>query len=355
MAFGVPFVLLLLFGYALTMDIDDIPMAVVDYDHSAQSRDLVGSFVRTGFFSVVEPLDDPEAILHTFRVNRAKVALIIPRGFAHDLARGERAQAQLIADGTDANVAAIAMGYAAAIGQQKSLELRQTALDRQGLAAAGNLQAPVRVESRNWFNPHLTSQWYLVPGLIAVIMAMMSAILMALTVAREWERGTMEQLLVTPVRPVEILLGKLIPYFIIGVGQLTLVIGAGVTLFDVPITGNLALLYLISSLFLVGALGQGLLISVITRQQQVAIQISLISSMLPALLLSGFMSPIASMPPVIQYLTYIIPARYFLVVTRGIFLKGLSLTHLWPQALALSLFATLMVVLAAKRFKTRLD
>lgn len=165
----------------------------------------------------------------------------------------------------------------------------------------------------------------------------------------------MEQLLTTPARPFEILLGKIIPYFIIGLGQLTLVAGAGVTLFEVPINGNLGLLYLLSSLFLLGALGQGLLISIITRQQQLATQLALVTSMLPTLLLSGFMSPIASMPQIIQAVTVIVPARYFLVVARGIFLKGSTMAELWPQALALAGFALLMLALGVKRFKTRLD
>ena len=355
MPFGVTLVLLLLFGFGLTMDVDDIPMVVLDGDRTAESRDLVSTFARTGYFSFAATVDNDREVLNAFRRNAAKVALVIPLGFATHLARGEIAQAQIIVDGTDANVAAIAMGYASAIAQAQSLEFMQATLDSQGIGATANLKAPVEVESRNWFNPNLKTQWYLVPGLIAVIMAMMSAILMALTVAREWERGTMEQLLVTPVRPIEILLGKLIPYFVIGIGQLILVIGAGVTLFEVPLAGNIALLYLISGIFLVGALGQGLLISVVTRQQQVAIQVAMISSMLPALLLSGFMSPISSMPTVIQYLTHIIPARYFLVVTRGIFLKGLTFGHLWAETLALLFFAVLMVAVAVRKFKTRLD
>ena len=358
MAFGVPLVLLLLFGYALTMDIDDIPLVVIDCDHSPAARELVGAFERTGYFSIVSDerrTDDSDEILGTFRTNRAKAALVIPAGFARHLDRGETAQAQLIVDGTDANVAAIAMGYAAAVSQSRSVKLAAATMDAQGVTAAAPMQLPIVVKSRNWFNPDLKSQWYLVPGLVAIIMAMMAAILMSLTVAREWERGTMEQLLVTPVRPVEILLGKLIPYFVIGLGQLTLVITAGVLLFDVPVAGSLPLLYLLSSLFLCGALAQGMLISVMTRQQQLAMQLSLITSMLPALLLSGFMSPIASMPKVIQLITYLIPARYFLVVARGIFLKGLGLGTLWPEALALLLFAAVMLTLGVRRFKTRLD
>jgi ABC-2 type transport system permease protein len=355
MAFGVPLVLLLLFGYALTMDIDDIPLVIVDKDHSRAGRELCGSFERTGYFSIVLRTDDPAAILPAFRRNQAKAAVVIPPGFARKLERGETAQAQLVADGTDANVAAITMGYAAAISQARTLQLAYETLDAQGVAAAAPLEAPITIKSRNWFNPDLKSQWYLVPGLVAIIMAMMAAILMSLTVAREWEHGTMEQLLVTPVQPVEILLGKLIPYFVIGLGQLTLVIGAGVLLFDVPVEGSVPLLYLLSGFFLIGALSQGMLISVLTRQQQLAMQLSLISSMLPALLLSGFMSPIASMPRIIQAITYIVPARYFLVVTRGIFLKGLGVATLWPQAAALVLFAAVVVALGVSRFKTRLD
>jgi ABC-2 type transport system permease protein len=355
MAFGVPLVLLLLFGYALTMDVDEIPLVVVDQDRSAASRDLTGAFERTGYFVVAERPDSADAILPAFRRNRAKGALVIPPGFGRDLDRGARTKAQMVVDGTDANVAAIAMGYAAAIAQQRAVALSVSTLDRQGLAAARKVEPPITVKSRNWFNPDLKSQWYLVPGLVAIIMAMMSAILMSLTVAREWERGTMEQLLTTPARPFEILLGKIIPYFIIGLGQLTLVAGAGVTLFEVPINGNLGLLYLLSSLFLLGALGQGLLISIITRQQQLATQLALVTSMLPTLLLSGFMSPIASMPQIIQAVTVIVPARYFLVVARGIFLKGSTMAELWPQALALAGFALLMLALGVKRFKTRLD
>ncbi len=355
LAFGIPFVLLLLFGYALTMDIDQIPLLVVDRDRSAASRDLCDSFVRTGTFTIAARPDDAAAILPAFRTNRAKAALVIERGFARALGRGERGAAQFIADGTDANVAAIAMGYAAAIGQTRTLQLTFAALDAAGVNLGRDARAPLTVKSRNWFNPALRSQWYLVPGLVALIMAMMAAILMALTVAREWEQGTMEQLLVTPVRPAEIMLGKLLPYFLIGLGQLTLVAAAGVVLFEVPIRGDLGLLYLLSSFFLVGGLAQGLFISVVTRQQQLAMQLALLSSLLPTLLLSGFMSPIASMPEVVQWLTYAVPARYFLIITRGIFLKGLGLTELWPQALALLGFAALMLRLGMARFKTRLD
>jgi len=355
MAFGIPLLLLILFGYALTMDIDRIPLVVVDQDHSTESRDLAGSFERASYFTIVDRSDSADGILHAFRTNQAKAALAIPVRFARMLGRGEAAEVQLIVDGTDANVASITIGYASAIAQMQTIHLAVNALNQQGLAGGVRLKPPITVQSRNWFNTTLKSQWYLVPGLVALIMAMMSAILMSLTVAREWENGTMEQLLATPVTPPEILLGKLIPYFGIGLGQLTLIAAAGVVLFDVPIRGNLGSLYLMSAIFLVGSLAQGLLISIVMRQQQLAMQFALLTTMLPALLLSGFMAPIASMPKLIQVISYIVPARYFLVIVRGLFLKGISLSAVWPQALALIVFATLMLTLGVRKFKTRIE
>jgi ABC-2 type transport system permease protein len=355
MALGIPLVLLLLFGYALTMDVEDIRLIVVDGDRTRASRDLVSAFERSRVFSVVARPDHARGLLGAFRRFEAKAALIIAPGFSRDLERGGTGRAQLIADGTDANVAAIAMGYGAAIAQMRTLDLAISALERQGVSSGRKMRPPIEVKSRNWFNPALKSQWFMVPGLIALLMAMMAAILMSLTVAREWERGTMEQLLITPVRPIEIVFGKLLPYFCIGIGQLCLVSSAGVLLFDVPFKGDIGLLFGLSCLFLVGALSQGLLISILTRQQQLAIQFSFLTSLLPALLLSGFMSPIASMPEIIQYITYIVPARYFLVILRGLFLKGAAFAVLRPEVIALSIYAVVMLVLASVRFKARLD
>jgi ABC-2 type transport system permease protein len=235
------------------------------------------------------------------------------------------------------------------------MDLTAAALESLGVAAARAPRAAVDVRARNWFNATLRSQWYMVPGLIAVIMAMMSALLMSLTVAREWERGTMEQLLVTPVRPAEIVIGKLLPYFAIGLLQLTLITATGAALFDVPLRGSLLSLFAVSAVFLFGALGQGLLVSIVARQQQLAMQIALLTSMLPALLLSGFMSPIASMPDVVQQITRIVPARYFLVALRGLFLKGSTLCSLWPEVAALAVFAAVVLAACAARFKPRID
>jgi ABC-2 type transport system permease protein len=355
MALGIPLLLLLLFGYALSMDIDEIPTLVVDGDRTHASRDLVSSFARTGFFAIVGRMDDAAAAEGAFRRGEAKVVIVVPAGLARALARGETARVQILADGTDANTAAIAVGYGAALAQRRTMDLAVDALSRLGASAARAPRVAIDVRARNWFNPTLESRWYMVPGLIAVIMAMMSALLMSLTVAREWERGTMEQLLVTPVRPAEIVIGKLVPYFAIGLLQLALITAAGAALFGVPLRGSVPSLFAISAVFLVGALGQGLLVSIATRQQQLAMQVALLTSMLPSLLLSGFMSPIASMPAVVQQITRIVPARYFLVVLRGLFLKGSTLGAMWPEVAALAVFAAVMLGACAARFKTRID
>ncbi|MFO8070852.1 MAG: ABC transporter permease [Polyangia bacterium] len=285
----------------------------------------------------------------------ARAALVIPRGHARALARGEEAAVQLLVDGTNANDASIALGHASELVGQRSLRLIAAGLDSAGALRAEDAEPPVAVRLRNWFNPALRSQWYLVPGLIAVILAMVNTLLMALTVSREWERGTMEQLLVTPVRRLEIALGKLVPYFFLGLGQLVLVAASGVLLFDVPLKGSPLILLGASSLFLVAALAQGLLISVVVRNQQVAIQASMLSSILPSLLLSGFLSPIASMPAPIRDLTYLVPARFFLVVLRGLFLKDVSLEAISLEAGALAAFAAVLLTFSVLAFKTRLD
>jgi ABC-2 type transport system permease protein len=354
MALGIPLVLLLLFGYALTTDVEDVALALVDRDNTAASRRLVQILQNSSGFEVVTVLADPADAEEVFELELARCALIIERGFGKALDRNDEAAVQLLVDGTNANDASIAIGFAVQAGAWFQREQTSEAMARMGLGT-GNLKSPISIQNRNWFNQALRSQWYLVPGLIAVILAMINTMLMALTVAREWEKGTMEQLLVTPVSRGEIVLGKLIPYLLIGLGQLVLISSAGVLLFDLPLRGNIPLLLGISTLFLLAGLGQGLLISVVTRNQQLAMMFSFLSSMLPALLLSGFMSPIASMPRLIQILTHIIPSRYFLVVTRGIFLKGVGVQAIETEILAIAGFAVALILLSIKKFKTRLD
>jgi len=350
LALGIPLLLLVLFGYALSMDVEHVPLLVVDRDQSSRSRQIVSALSRSGAFAVVGSLDAAEDVPAAFQRQEAIAALIVERGFSRAVDRGERAEAQLLVDGTNANDASIAIGYATAIVQPLGADLAVTALARRAGLDTTRFVAPLAVKSRNWFNQALRSQWYLVPGLIAVILAMTNVLLMALTVSREWERGTMEQLLATPVRPIEILLGKLLPYVAIGWAQLLLVTAAGILLFDVPLRGNLPLLFVSATVFLVASLGQGLLISVVARNQQIATMLAVLSGVLPALLLSGFMSPIASMPRVIQWFSAIIPARYFLVISRGVFLKDVGFAEVAYELGVLTVAAVVLLALAVKRF-----
>ncbi|HOX44734.1 MAG TPA: ABC transporter permease [Myxococcota bacterium] len=345
MALGMPVLLLALFGYAVTFDLQRLSLGLDDQDRSPTSWRLGQAFTASGAFEVagrVEP-GDAEAAL---RRGAVKAVLHLPRGLERDLQRGQPAELQLVLDGADGNTAAIAMGYAAGIVQAEAERILREA------GAVGELPIQARVWAR--FNPAMESAKFIVPGLIAMILAIMAVLLTALTVAREWERGSMEQLFTTPVGRLEIVLGKLAPYIVLGMVQVLLVVTVGCWLFDVPIRGSLVTLFGASALFLACMLGQGLLISVLTRNQMVSVQVGMITSMLPTLLLSGFVFPIENMPVALQAFTYAFPARYFMQIIRGVMLKGSGLEALWPQLLSLAGLAVLLVLLATARFRRRL-
>ncbi|MBW2523790.1 MAG: ABC transporter permease [Deltaproteobacteria bacterium] len=347
LALGLPVVLIALFGYAVSFDLERLPIAVVDQDRTPASRRLVEAMTASDSFEVAARLTDASEVEPLFRQNALKAALVIPPDFGRQLARGEQAQAQLLLDGVDGVTTSIAMGYAAGISQAETRRL----LEEAGLV----LEPPISDRVRVRFNPGMRSARFIVPGLIAVILSIMAVLLTALTVAREWERGSMEQLFATPVRRLEVMLGKLLPYVGIGLVQTLLVLTVGAWLFDVPVVGSLWLLFGAALLFLTGMLGQGMLISVVTKNQQVATQIGMVSSMLPTLLLSGFLFPVENMPAFLQVLSMAIPGRYFIVVLRGILLKGNGVAVLWPQLGALAIFAVIMIGLCTARFKRRLD
>ncbi|HEY3355134.1 MAG TPA: ABC transporter permease [Polyangia bacterium] len=347
MALGLPVVLLVLFGYAVSFDLDRLPLAVVDQDRSPASRRLVDALTASASFRVGARLDDPGQVEPRLRRGDFKAALVVPRDFGRTLARGQVAEAQLLLDGTDGTTTSIVLGYAAAISQAETQRL----LAAQGLVPRAAIDGRVRLR----FNPEMRSARFIVPGLIALILSIMAVLLTALTVAREWERGSMEQLFATPVRRVEVIVGKLLPYLGIGMVQVLLVVTLGTWLFAVPVVGSLWLLFGAALLFLAGMLGQGLLISVITKNQQVATQIGVLTSMLPTILLSGFLFPVANMPFALQMIAVAIPSRYFIVVLRGVLLKGNGLAVLWPQLLALAAFAFVMLAASTARFRRRLD
>ena len=335
----VPAFFLLLYGYALNWDIRHIALAVQDRDGTPESRALVSAFVNSGYFDRVADVYRPDALDRALDLNQARAALVIPESFGRDLTTGRTPQVQLIIDGDNANTATTVMGYAGNI-------VRSAGATLTGTTPAA---LPVTVEPRIWYNPELRSTLFLVPGLIAYILMITAVISTALSIVREKESGTIEQVRMAPIDTFSFVVGKSIPYFFISLASAGLIIGAAMLLFGLPMRGNWLALLLALSLFIAGALGTGLLISTVADTQQVAFQAAMLTSFLPTLMLSGFIFPISSMPHVLQLVTYVVPARYFLIALRGIVLKGTPIHLLWPQMLALSIYALAMLTLAAVR------
>ncbi|GEJ59008.1 ABC transporter permease [Anaeromyxobacter diazotrophicus] len=344
LALVMPVVLVLLFGYGVSFDLDRIPLAVADADRSEASRALVDAFARANEFEVVREAG-PEEVERLFRRGAAQAALVIRPRYGRDLARGDAGRAELLVDGADASTANQILQKADAIAAAESLRLAP----RGGAAAVRPLEA--RTFTR--YNPEARSALFLVPGLTAYLMAIGAVLLTALTVAGEWERGSMEQLFASPVGRFDIILGKLLPYLALGLVQLLLVVAVGATAFDVPIRGSLLLLFALGLVFLVGMLGQGLLISVLAKNQLVATQAGVLSSLLPSLLLSGALFPIENMPRLLQAISRVVPARYLVHGLRGVLLKGSGVGLVWQDLAAMALFAAAILALATARFQRR--
>jgi ABC-2 type transport system permease protein len=345
LAFLLPVALLMLFGYAISWDVRDIRTAILNQDNSARSRELLDAFRASGYFRFQRSLVRTREIAPLLNGVSTQLVLVIPPDFSANLNAGRPAEVQAIVDGSDANTATIILAYTRAIALSYSLDVQ---------LRGARTKAPVRMESRIWYNEELLSRNMIVPGLVAVIMMIVAAMLTSLTIAREWERGTMEQLAATPVSRGEIVLGKLLPYLVIGLVDVMVTSLLGVWVFDVPFRGSVALFLPLSAFFLIGALGLGIVVSALARSQLLATQVAMIVTFLPAYLLSGFMYSISVMPLPLQTLTYLIPARYFIVVTRGIFLKGVGAEVLWVQAMLMVVFAALGLGLAIRVFRKEL-
>lgn len=346
LAFVLPVLLLLFFGYAISWDIRNIPIAVLNEDNGQRSRQVIEALEGSTFFTVAEYLDARGAIDERLRTGGLSGVLVIPVGFTERLASGEPAPVQLLLDGSDANTATIALNYADAILARYS---QNVLFDGQ------RLTLPATAVPRVWYNPTLASRNMIVPGLIAVIMSIIAAMLTSLTIAREWERGTMEQLAATPVGRAEVVFGKLLPYLAIGIFDVAITIVAGIIIFHVPFQGSVLLLALMTLLFLAGALGLGIFISAVLKSQVLATQVAMVATYLPALLLSGFLFDIGAMPAALRAVTFIVPARYFVAVTRGVLLKGAGIEVLWVQGLFMVIFATIGLTLATLAFKKRIS
>jgi ABC-2 type transport system permease protein len=343
MAFLLPLFMLLMFGYAITWDVRDIKTAVVDLDRTPMSRDLVRTFEASGYFRVVATPGRAQDVPRLFERGGAQIGIVIPPRFEADVAAGRQAPLQVLVDGADANTATIALNYVRGVVQT------------WGTRTMGReLALPIRTESRVWYNEELRSRNMIVPGLVATIMMVIATMLTSLTIAREWERGTMEQLAATPVSRLEVVLGKLVPYVVIGFIDVAMVTIVGIGLFRVPFRGDVLLLAAMSFLFLLGSLGLGVFISAVMKSQLLASQAAMMTTYLPSLLLSGFMYSLDTMPWVLRVISHAVPARYFLVVTRGVFLKGVGLDVLWPQGVLMLLYAAIGLGLATRVFRKEL-
>jgi len=338
-----PVLQLFLFGYAVTLDIKHIGLVVCDRDRSPESRDLVGSFARAGYFDLRGWVDSPSAVDGPIESGDALAALYIPHDFSKRLARGETAQLQLILDGTDMNSAGVAAGYTGAL------------VARYARMKAAHTPALARIEHRPriWYNPELRSVIYMVPGVICMILGTVMTAMTAMAIVRERETGTLEQLIVTPIRPMELMLGKTLPFAGIGILDVAVIVAVARYWFGVQVAGSLVLLMSLAMLFLLTTLGLSLFVSTISRTQQQAM-LTAFFIIMPSVILSGFMFPIENMPLAIQTITYAIPLRYFVEIVRGIFLRGAGIAILWPQVLALAALGGAIFGLSALRFQKRL-
>jgi ABC-2 type transport system permease protein len=344
----IPALMLLMFGYALNFDVKHTSMAVYDEDRSSVSREFIEQFFISEYFTKVQTLESKAEINNLLDAEKARAVLVIPSSFTKDIQHGRTASVQVIVDGTNSNAAATVLGYINAIIQQYSVKVMTESFIRMGQQ---NITMPIDFEPRVWYNPELESAKFLVPGLIAFILMVTAVISTALAIVRERELGTMEQLMVSPIKPIELILGKTIPYTIISLFATVTILFLGSILFDVSIKGSIFLLSLVTFIFFIGSLGMGLLISTMVETQQLAFMIAAIVSMLPTFILSGFVFPIRNMPIIIQGITYVLPARYFLVALRAIILKGAGLSAFWDQALILAVYALIMISVSSLRMR----
>jgi drug efflux transport system permease protein len=350
--FLAPLIQLILFGYAATSDVRDVPLAVFDQDRTPQSRHLITAFIESGQFKVARAIGSEQELAQLIDAGAARAGLIIPPRYASDLLNGTGAQVAFVLDGSDPSVASSALSSARLIGQIEATTVQQQALARRG--GVVSLAPPLDVRPRVWYNPDMASAIFMVPALIGIILQMQATLLTSSAIVRERERGTIEQLIVTPIRPAELIVGKILPYALVALLITIEVLLAGTFWFGVPIKGSLTLLLGISCLFLLSSLGIGLLISTVANTQQEAFLLTFLT-LLPSIFLSGFIYPIAAMPKVLQYASGVIPLTYFLTVVRGIVIKGVGVPALTSQIIALAIFGAALIVLASTRFRKRLD
>jgi ABC-2 type transport system permease protein len=350
MALALPLLMILLFGYALTLDVDRIPTIVYDADRTPESRELISYFQGSRYFQLLGTVDDYETIEREIDRDACMLAFVIPQDYSRDLLSGHDPQVQLLFDGSDSNTASIALGYTNGILQSFAAAMRTRMQNPIKRAVGGT---PLDARLRVLYNSELKSKNYLVPGLIALVLMIIGALMTSLTLAREWEMGTMEQLLSTPLRPAEIALGKMSAYFVLGLVDMFLIIVAGAAIFQVPMRGGYIFLTMTGCLFLMGSLFWGILISAMTRSQLFAYQLAMLTSFLPAFLLSGFVFAIENMPVPVQAVTFLFPTRYFVTILKGIFLRGVGMEIVYLEVGFLAAYALLVFLVVIKRLRQK--
>lgn len=350
LALASPAFLVIIFGYALSMDVKNVSFVIYDQDRSSFSRQFAAHFMHSSHLSFKGYIHSYSEIDNLIHSGNAVAALVIPYDFTKQLKKGLNARLQLVTDASDSMSATIAAAYFSAIVFQYNFQLHQEQSNRAG---AGTIPMPITIESRIWYNEELESKNFIVPGIIVIVISIISALITSLALSREWERGTMESLITTPVRTFELVIGKLVPYIVIGMFAVVMTCLVGYFVFDVPMRGNFFHLLLVSLLFLIGTCSFGLVISSVTRVQVLSIQTAMIATYLPTILLSGFIFPIKNMPVILQAITYIIPAKYMVAVIKGIALKGLPASMLAVQVLFMAVFAGAMLFISMKKVTMR--
>ncbi len=348
-AFMAPIIQLTLFGYAATLDVKSVPVVVCDMDQSMQSRAVLNAVTSSGYFNIESRVPSVRDVRQIIDDGDAMVGIVIPDGLERDINAGKKAHIQTIIDGSNAIYATMVRSYLERIITNRALDLSAIEMSRNGYKP----YTPLDIQQRVWYNPTLKSRDFMVPGVFALVLMIISTVLTSMAIVKEKERGTIEQLIVTPIKPLELIAGKLLPFAIISLIDITLVTMVAVFWFRIPLHGSFLLLFLLSALFMLTTLGLGLLISTVSRTQQQAMMISLLLIM-PIILLSGVMSPIENMPVGVQYFTLLIPLRYFIVIVRSIFMKGSGMSILWPDALALAAFGIVLFLLSVSRFNKRI-
>jgi ABC-2 type transport system permease protein len=343
-----PLIMLLLYGFGMRFDVTSVTVAILDYDQTQTSRQYLERFFTTTYFIRVDDVRSYADLERDLDSGRARLGVVIPPEFGRKIRLKEKTQVQTLVDGTDSNTASIAVGYFTPISQSFSVEVQA------GRLSGGQL-IPLNIEPRVWYNPDLKSSHFIVPGVIAVIMMMIGAMLTTVTIVQEKEFGSIEQLIVSPVRPIELVVGKLLPYVFFAMLDMLLIIAAAYLVFGVPIRGSFFLLFWLALLYLIGVLGIGVVVSTMADTVQAATMIAVLFTMLPATLLSGFVFPLENMPLILQGLSLLVPPRYFLEIIRGIYLKGTGLADFWPQVVFLAIFACATLAISTRRFKKRLD